>query len=170
MKLIEAMKRVKMNKEKIQDLQTKIGETCANLTHETPLYGTETPAKIREWSQSCLDLSQDNVKLLTQIQKTNLITSVTIEIGNKQVTKSIAEWVWRRREYSKIDLGTFSRMTDRNLKEGFMNTSTGQPMEVKIQRHYDPVKRDEKLAEFKSEPGLIDSSLEITNAVTDLID
>ena len=42
MKIIEAMKKVKQNDQKISDLQKKISETCANLSHETPVYGTET--------------------------------------------------------------------------------------------------------------------------------
>ena len=41
MKIIEAMKKVKMNEVKIADLQTRIGNHCANLSHETPVYGTE---------------------------------------------------------------------------------------------------------------------------------
>ncbi len=52
MKIIEAMKRVKANKEKIADLQAKIGNASAHMSHETPLY-QEPSAKIREWAQAC---------------------------------------------------------------------------------------------------------------------
>lgn len=170
MKLIEAMKRVKQNKEKIADLQAKIAGHCANLSHETPVYGTETPTKIREWLQGCTDLSQDNVQLLVAIQRTNLATAVTVTLGDTAVTKRIAEWVWRRREYAALDLATWSKLTDRGLKEGQANTSTGQPFELKIVRHFDPVQRDTKLALYKSEPHEIDAALEIINAITDLIE
>lgn len=169
MKIIEAMKKVKQNKEKIADLQGKISQVCANLSHETPLYGAETGTKVREWLQSCQDLSQENVKLLCSISKTNLATSVTIELGGKSVTKSIAEWVWRRREYANIDLLTFSKLTDRGLKEGQGNTSTGVPFEVKIVRHYDPSQRDAAMAMYKAEPHQIDAALEVVNATTDLV-
>lgn len=168
MKLIEAMKRVKSNKEKIADLQMKIANHCANLAHETPVYGTETPNKVREWVQSCTDLSQENVRLLLAIQRTNIATTVTVTLGDKSVTKTIAEWVWRRREYAALDLLTWSKLTDRGLKEGLAQTSTGQPFELKIVRHYDPVLRDANMAMFKGEPHDVDAALEITNAVTDL--
>jgi hypothetical protein len=168
MKIIEAMKQVKSNKEKIADLQLKIANTCANHTHETPLY-PDTKAKVSEWLQSCEDTARDNVGLLLAIQKTNLATNVTIELGGKSVTKCIAEWVWRRREYAAMDSMTWSKLTDRNLKEGFMPTSTGQQMEIKIVRHYDPVLRDSKLAMYRDEPHRIDAALEVVNATTELV-
>jgi hypothetical protein len=169
-KIIEAMKRVKSNKEKIADLQAKISQFCASLNYETPTYGAETPNKIREWLQSCNDLAQENIRLLCAIQRTNIATSVSVTLGEKAVTKSIAEWVWRRREYAALDLKTWQMLTDRNLKEGTTANSAGQPFDVKIVRHYDPVQRDKQVAMFKSEPHEIDAALEVVNAVTDLME
>jgi len=170
MKIIEAMKRVKANKEKITDLQTKIGQVSAHHAHETPLYGADTATKISEWAQSCDDLTQENIRLLTSIARTNLATQVTVTLSDKSVTKPIAEWIWRRREYAAVDLATWSKMTDRGLKEGHVQTSTGIPMEVKLVRNYDPERRDKKMAEYRSEPHEIDAALEVTNAITDLVD
>ena len=170
MKLIEAMKKVKNNKEKINDLHKQIGQHCANLNFETQLYGTETSNKIKEWMQSCGDLTQDNIKLLTGITKTNLVTAVTINIGGKTVTKNIAEWIWRRREYAALDLRTWSMLTDKGLKEGSTVASTGERMDVRIVRHYDPVVRDQMVAMYKQEAFEIDSTLEVTNAMTDLLE
>lgn len=169
MKLIEAMKEVKHNKEKVIDLQQKIKNHCANLSHETPMYGSETKTKVNEWLQSCTDLSQRNVDLLCAIQRTNLKTLVSVDLNGTKVTKSISAWVWRRREYALLDQSTWSLLTDRGLKEGSIKTSTETPFDVKLVRHFDPVKRDEKVVMYKSEPHLIDSALEITNAVTDLV-
>lgn len=170
MKIIEAMKRVKLNKEKIKDLQNKISINCANMSYETPQYGENTSEKIKEWIQSCVDLSQENIRLLCAIQKTNLQTDLTIELNNKQVTKTIAEWVWRRREYAALDFCTWSTLTDRNLKEGFSQDSLGKSIEVKIVRHYKPSERDEMKGMYRDEPKLIDAALEIMNATTDLIE
>lgn len=168
MKIIEAMKRVKNNLDKIKDLQEKIGSNCANMAMETPLYGNETVNKVNEWCQACDDISQENIRLLCSIQRTNLSTPVTIELGDKQVTKTISEWVWRRREYSKLDLNTWLKLTDRNLKEGFFINSVGQQQEAKIQRHYDPNKKDKMVETYRSETKCIDAALEIVNAITDL--
>jgi len=170
MKIIEAMKRVKANKEKIQDLQTRISQVSANLSYETPVYGTDTPAKIKEWAQSCEDTAQDNVKLLTAISRTNLQATATIVLGGVSVTKTLAEWIWRRREYAALDFKTWQGMTDRGLKEGKGGSSTGIEIEIKIVRHYDPKLRDEKLAMYRSEAHEIDSTLEVINAVTDLVE
>jgi hypothetical protein len=169
MKIIEAMKKVKANKEKVTDLRQKIGSICANLAHETKLYGTETAAKVKEFLQACDDISQENVRLLCAIQKTNLATSVTIELGGKQVTKTIAEWIWRRREYAAEDYQTWSVLTDRGIKEGQAQTTTGTPFELKLERHYDPVKRDEMIAMYRAERHQIDAALEVVNATTDLM-
>jgi hypothetical protein len=172
MKLIEAMKRVKANKEKIANLQQMIGSYSAHLSHETPVYGTETPEKITGWAQTCEDLGQENIRLLTAIARTNLATQVTVTLGEKRVTKPISEWIWRRREYAALDLITYQRMNDRNLKEGHMPSSVpgGTPVEVKIVRSYNPERRDKKVAEYQGEPHEIDATLEVTNAVTDLIE
>lgn len=170
MKIIEAMKRVKSNKEKIADLQKQIGQFCANLNFESPTYGIETANKVAEWLQGCDDLSKQNAKLLVAIQRTNLATPVTITLGEHSVTKSIAEWVWRRREYAALDLKTWMQLTDRNLKEGTGVNSSGTPVEIKLIRHYDPVRRDKMVAMYKSEPHEIDSALEVINAVTELVE
>jgi hypothetical protein len=172
MKLIEAMKRVKANKEKIAALQKMIGDFSAHLSHETPVYGNETPEKISGWAQACEDLTQENIRLLTAITRTNLQTEVTVKLAEKNVTKSIAEWIWRRREYAASDLLTWKMMGDRGLREGHLNSSVpgGASIEVKIVRNYNPERRDKKLAEYQSEPHEIDATLEVTNAVTELIE
>lgn len=170
MKIIEAMKRVKANKEKIADLQNRIGSVSAHLSHETPVYGPETREKIKEWAQSCDDLTKENVRLLTAIGRTNLATDVGITIGDRSVVKSIAEWIWRRREYAALDMATWQKMTDRGLREGQAQSSTGINLDIKLVRNYDPELRDKRIAEYKSEPHEIDAALEVVNAVTDLIE
>jgi len=172
MKLIEAMKRVKLNKEKIADLQNKIQQNAANTTLDTPLY-PEPRQKIDEWLQSCTDLSQECVRLVCAIQRTNLQTMAAIEVEpGLTATHSIAAWVWRRREYSQLDLKTWASLGDRGIKEGHMaSTVPGQvPIEVKIVRHYNPVLRDQKASMYRSEPSNIDAALEIVNATTDLVE
>lgn len=170
MKIIEAMKRVKANKEKIADLQKQIAQYCVNFDFETPTYGTETGNKVAEWLQGCDDISRQSAKLLVAIQRTNLVTLVTITLGENNVMKSIAEWIWRRREYAAIDMKTWQALTDRNLKDGMHTNSQGTPTMVKVVRHYDPVRRDKMAAMYKSEPHEIDAALEVINAVTDLIE
>lgn len=170
MKIIEAMKQVKANKEKIVELSERIKRNSAHLTIESPLYGDEQAAKIKEWTQTCLDISRDNIALLVRIAKTNMQTLVTITLGDNTVTKSISEWVWRRREYAAIDLAIWNMQQDRNLKEGSIQTSQGVMSEVKLIRYYDPAKRDAAMDILRREPHEIDGALEVINAVTDLVE
>lgn len=171
MKIIEAMKRVKANKEKIADLQNKIGTFCVNMSFETPQYGDKTGDQVKEWLQSAQDTVQENIRLLVAIAKTNAATVVSIKLGDNTVTKSISEWVWRRREYAALDLATWSKLTDRNLKEHQVQTAPGGPTtDVKIIRHYDPALRDKMIAMYRSEKLEIDAALEVANAMTDLVE
>lgn len=169
MKIIQAMKTIKANKEKILELQGRIKSNSAYLSIESPLYENQAD-KVREWTQICLDIARDNVELLVRIAKTNLATSVTIELApGKTATKTIAEWVWRRREYAACDQLTWQSQGDRGLKEQRIQSSPEMVTEVKIIRCYSPEARDAAMDALRREPSIIDGHLEVVNAVTDLL-
>lgn len=169
MKLIQAMKAIKDLQIKAQDIRGKIAVYCTDLTFETPTY-PDQKAQVSEWLQAHSDLMKEILKLRVSIQKTNILTPVTIELGGKQVTKTIAEWIHRRRDLAKYEQDAWGKLTDRGLKEGTAKNSTGSEVEVRLRRYYDPRERDTKVDLFRSEPSTIDSSLEVVNAVTDLIE
>lgn len=168
MKLIEAMKKIKDLQIKAEDYRKKVSTYCADQSHETPLYGADQKRKITEWIQGHADIIQEILKLRVAIQRTNLATSVTIELGGIQVTKSIAEWIHRRRDLAELDRLCWGGLGDRGLREGTILTSTGEKQEVKIRRYYDPAERDKQVELYRSEPSTIDSTLEVINAVTEL--
>lgn len=170
MKIIEAMKTVKANKDKVTDLKKRIQSSSANLSNETPLYGAETRKLIEGWLQSIHDTGAENIRLLTAIARTNLATKVTITLAGTAVTKNIAEWVWRRREYAQEDETAWRSLTDRNLKETRLMNSQNQIVDINIIRHFDPAKRDNIIDAYRNEPHLIDAALEVVNATTDLIE
>lgn len=170
MKIIEAMKQIKALSSKAEDLRDKIGKNCALLSFETPTYGNDQKAKIDEWLQSHSDVLKKILELRFAIQRTNIATNVTIELNGKQVTKTIAEWVHRRRDLAKLELEAWGKLGDRGLKEQNLQTTKDGPVtEVRIRRFFDPEQRDQKRNEFLMEPHLIDSTLEITNATTELV-
>ena len=169
MKLIEAMKKLKDLNVKAEDLRAKVALNCADLSLETPLYGADQKATVDGWIQAHTDILQEILKLRVGIQKTNIATSVTIEVGGKQVTKSIAEWIHRRRDLAKLDMDMWAKLGDRGLKEQNLQTAPGGAVtEVRIRRYYDPKERDTKLALYRSEPSVIDATLEVVNATTEL--
>lgn len=169
MKLIEAMKKIKMLQQKAEDIRNKIAAHSADLDFETPLYADQRK-QVAEWLQAHFDILQEILSLRVAIQRTNLATPVTITLGDKDVTKSIAEWIHRRRDLAGFDLQAWAKLSDRGLKEGTIQQSTGQTKEVKIRRYFDPVERDNKIELYRTEPHIIDSTLEVTNAITDLIE
>lgn len=169
MKLIEALKEVKANQDKIKDIQALIARNSAHLNIYTPEY-EDPKAKVAEWVQSCVDLSKRNIELLLAIQQTNLNTLVKIKLGDNVIEHSIAYWVWRRREYANIDFETFSKLTDKGLQDSKIRTnSDGQTADVKLVRNFDPAQRDKMLLIYKSEKAAIDAALEVANATTELV-
>ncbi len=163
------MKQVKDLQRKSEDLRTKISKCSADLDNETPLYANQREM-VDGWLQAHSDICKEILSLRIAIQRTNLVTMVTVDLGGKSVTKSIAEWIHRRRDLANQELAAYSMLTDRSLREGSIKQSTGEVKEVKLRRYYDPEKRDKMIDMYKSEPTLIDSKLEATNAVTDLME
>ena len=169
MKIIEAMKAVKDLSRKADDIADKVHTYCADHSHETARYGERQAEQITEWTQAHSDLIKEIARLKIAIQRTNLDTMVTIELGGVKVTKCIAEWVLRRRELAEKQREMWRRMNDRNLQEGFVTNSTGEKTMVKIRRYYDPRKRDVMVEMYHSEPSKIDGTLEVVNAVTEVV-
>ena len=175
MKLIEAMRQIEILSRKQSDLREKIKLHCVHTSLDTPMYGEKTRETVSGWLQGHEDISQEIARLKVAIMRTNIATMVPITIGGKVVEKSIAEWIVRRggkdkAGLAKADQDAWAQLTDRGMREGALNTSPNTVVEVKLIRNYDPPKRDEKLALYREEPALIDATLEIVNATTELLD
>jgi hypothetical protein len=170
-KLIEALKKTKELTIKAEDLRGKVSKHCAIPSNESAVYGADKQKlQIDEWIQAHSDVLKEILRLRIAIQKTNLATNVDIQLGGKTVTKTIAEWIHRRKDLSSIENSMWNSIGDRNIQEGTRTNSTGEKYEVKIVRFYDPKTRDEKVELFRTESGVIDRTLEVTNAITDLIE
>ena len=170
MKIIEALKSIKELQVKAKDLAAKIGQHSAHLSIENPVYPNQKE-QVSKWLQAHEDLTREIATLSRRLAKTNVTVEVPIKVGGNLVTHTIVEWILRRRLLAGMDQTAWLQLTDRNLKEGQVNTSgVGEPTKVSIVRCYDPVLRDEKVAAYKAEPGAIDVALETVNATTDLME
>lgn len=170
MKIIEAMKKVKDLQRKADDLKEKISKYCADLDCETPTYPDQR-REVSGWIQSTEDIYKEIEHLRVSIQKTNIETDVTIEIGGKFVIKKIAQWIHRRRDLAKAQESIWRALTDKGLKEtSVVQLTPNSPQSfVKKRLYFDPSERDKKIELYRSEPSIIDSTLEIINATTELI-
>lgn len=169
MKIIEALKKTKDLQKKAEDLRVKVRDHSALGDYETPKYKNQRQ-QVAEWIQSHSDILQEISRLRVAIQKTNFETFITIELEGKNITKCIAAWIHRRRDLADYELEMWQQLTDRGIREGMGKSVSGEPMEIKIVRFYDPETKDKKVAAYSEEPSLIDAKLEIANAVTDLIE
>jgi hypothetical protein len=178
MKLIEALKNIKRLKDKQHDLITKIKDHCADMDYETPFYGdTDTQQKaIDGWLQSVTDIGKEILSLNIRIQRTNLGTDVTIAIPKGEhsvdVTHSISAWILRRRSLNEIEQRAWAVLTNRGLSDRQIRASQTEkdPTEMKVRLYFDPAARDSMQRHLLDEYALIDSSLEVVNATTDLSD
>jgi hypothetical protein len=169
MKLIEALKKIKDLQRKADDIRELVKQHCAISTLETPTFENQYE-KVNGWIQSHSDLLKEILRLRVCIQRTNLDTQVTIEFENGKATKSIAEWIHRRRDLAGEELKMWAGLSDRGIREGDTQGPGGTIVNIKIVRYYDPDRTFEMRSSLKSEPMTIDSTLEVTNAVTDLIE
>lgn len=170
MKLIQAMKKLKDLNTKAEDLRKKVQMHSADLSIETPVY-PDQKRQVSEWIQSHGDILKEILHLRVSIQRTNIATPVSIEIDGKHISKSIAEWIHRRRDLAKLDMAMWQMLTDRNLKEQNIQTAPGGAVtEVRLRRYYEPAEKDRKVEVYRTEPSVIDATLEVVNATTDLIE
>jgi len=169
MKIIEALKQVKDLERKADDLVSKIKNHSALSNFQTPEY-PDQKKQVSEWVQAHCDVLKEIERLRLAIQRTNLGTEVSIELGGKTITKQIAAWIHRRRDLAGKQMQAWNALTDRNIQEGHSKTPSGDVVEIKIQRFYNPEERDKMMNILSGEASAIDSKLEIVNAVTDIIE
>ena len=91
MKLIEGLKKIKILIRKADDLCGLVKVNCALSNLESPKYGKDQTQTVSGWIQSHSDILKEISRLRVAIQRTNIDTMVVIELGEKQVKKSIAE-------------------------------------------------------------------------------
>lgn len=169
MKIIEALKQIKYLTKKCEDIQQKLAIHSADMEYENPPF-PDMKAKVSEWVQSHGDIVKEIGKLKFRVQKTNVLTSVSVPLDGITVTKTIYEWIQRRKDLSKLELNAWEKLTDRNLKDQNYQQTTGQQSLLKMRRYYDPSEKEKRVLQLKAEPVCIDTVLEITNCTTDLLE
>ena len=169
MKIIEALKQVKDLERKTNDIKERLQKYCADMDYETPVYQDQR-GQVSAWLQSYKDICREIGRLKFRLSKTNVNTNVTINIDGTDVTKSIVEWIERRKKLCALEKQGYAALSNRNLKDIRVQQSAGQIVEAKVRYYYDPLLRDKMLDILNAEPSLIDSKLEIINATTDLME
>jgi len=171
MKIIEALKQLKDLERKADDLQKKVMDHTAIMDFEDPVY-KDQHKKVRSWIDAFHGIQEEILRLHCAIQVTNLQTPVEIKISDaKAKTRTIAEWVIRRRKTAKREFNFWAHVNDRGLvTKPIVKKGQTEPEIAKVIRFYDPEERDTMVERLRAEDAAIDAALEIVNAKTDLIE
>jgi hypothetical protein len=166
-----ALKKKKSLFEKATDLRHRIGRLSAHMDNEKNPEGFSDPkGQVALWLQQHKDIINEIEDLTVHIQRTNILTNVTIIIGDKTITKSITGWVVRRQKLAEQEQAAWTMLSGKNLKPQVLNKDKeGKSEVVQVVYNYDARERDDKISLYRSEPSLIDSALETVNATTTLI-
>jgi hypothetical protein len=185
MKIVQAIKAIKDIQKQIDDLMDKVQKYSSDEDDQDPVYGTveKQTDQISSWMQAIRDLNAEIERLDYCIKKTNVITMVTIKLGDKEIKKPIASWIKRgqssigKRGNKRLSLSESDLRAWQCLRENTGRTETkvvkgkdGGDVVVKFRRYWDPKKRDEMMKLYASEPSIIDGVLEEVNATVDLIE
>lgn len=169
MKIIEALKQTKDLVRKANDICEKVKHFSADMDYETAIY-PDQKSQVSEWIQAYKDIVREIGRLKFCIQKTNVTTRITINIDGNDITKSISEWIERRKTLATMEKQVWTALTNRGLKDLRLQQSAGQIVDAKVRYYYDAKLKDRMTEILSAEPSLIDGKLEIVNAITDLIE
>lgn len=169
MKIIEALKKIKYLTTKAADYRQKIGLYSADMDFDQPPF-PDMKSKVSELLQGHADIVKEICNLKHKVQKTNCLHNLTIELNNTQVTKTLYEWIQRRRELSALELSAWNQLTDKGLSDKQYQQTTGAVGTVKMRRYYDPAEKAKKVDQLKYEPVAIDAALEMANCTVDLLE
>lgn len=164
MKIVEAMKELKLIEKKMDKNNNSIQKYSSQPSNERPYFQDENSQRkeIKNLVQSNIDLLNNYLELKKRIEKTNLETEVEFD-GRKY---TVSELLVLKRRLSKIMIDTFDSMNDTNARQNMMRVTDNT---IKIERFYDEREKNEGLRKWQDFYDNIDSRLEVVNATTDII-
>ena len=172
MKIVEALKGLRVIEKKIKKNTEQIGEYSSILSNEKSLFGDEKgqEKKVRELIQSNQDLLTYYLKVKRAIEKTNLVA--TVEVGGVKYTLSDALTI--KRKMARHMLDTYNALSTRtgDAKLGMRRMSvSGDPNQIiSVLRMYQETDKLDGLTKWQDLYDNLESRLEVINATTDLVE
>lgn len=166
MKIIEALKELKLIIKKIWAAQEWIGKLNCLLSNEKPMVGSSDKDQAKEVHslvQSIFDLEKNYVKLKGSIESTNNNTKVSIEWEERTIT----EWLTTLRNTYSIVKQTANYLNT-NRAQKLLQSMPNKEW-VEIIPCYDYVKMTDVFGKYMNKVEKISSTLEVINATTELI-
>jgi len=169
MKIIEGMKKIKINEKRITRNCDQITRYSSLLDTEKPFFDSEDVQKkeVKSLVQSSKDLINECIKLKQRIEKTNLET--VIEFNGEQF--AISALLMLKRKYGALLINIFNSLNDGEARKRFRGLAA-QPNEKRptIIRLFREEDKNKELQNIYDLLDNITSRLEVINATTELLD
>lgn len=167
MKIVEALKRLKVIEKRIADNTVKITQYSSIVSAEKPAFGTEDAQKdeINKLIQSSTDLYEEYLSLKSRIDRTNL--GVEVEIDGRKYT--LNDLLTIKRKLARLMMGVYSALNTRTAEERILSFRRMNATEkAQVIQLYDENLKNENLRKWQDLYDNIDSRLEVFNATFDL--
>ena len=169
MKIIEAMKELRLIEKKIATNCTRITQYASAVSTEKLPFGSEEDqrSEVKSLVQANADLFARYLELKQRIEQTNLITRV--KLAGKEW--SISQLLVIRRKLGQPMLATYNSLNDREARSRMRSAVSGvEGKGVHVIQLYDEREKNERLNYWQDFLESIDARLEVVNATTELSD
>lgn len=168
MKIIEALKKLRVIEKRIQSTTEEVNQYASALTTERLPYGTEEDQKreVKSRLQSTKDLFQEYLELKSRIEKTNL--EVQVEVDGR--TYSLSQLLVIKRKMAKQMMGVYSALNTDQADRRLRHAAALAGQSPQVVRLFDESEKNDNLRKWMELYDNIDSRLEVINATTDLIE
>lgn len=171
MKIIEAMKRLKVIAKRMEDNTKRINEYASILSTDRPSFGSEDEQRkeVKALIQANWDLVKEYLRTKQDIELTNLKT--TLEIDGVKYT--LSELLVIKRKLAKSMMNTYSALNDQatmcRIGIGLGRNQSAEGKTPVIEKLYDERERIDGLRKWQDLYDNIESRLEVVNATTDIV-
>lgn len=166
MKIIEAMKKLRLIEKRLADNATRIQLYSSGISTEIPHFETveAQKAEVQKLIQENVDLVNTYMELKRQIDYTNIATRVSY--GGK--IYALSDLLWLKRKLGNALQNTFNALNEQqaNTRMRTAHPIAGTP--IQILRFYDEKKKHEHLAKIQTMMSELDGRLEVVNSTTEL--
>jgi len=168
MKLIEAMKELKLVEKRMEKNREQITQYSSGLSNEKEIFGSEQKQidEVKSLLQANVDLFNRYLYLKRSIERTNLETKVEFSVGTYSISELLA--IKRRLQHGVIN--TFKALNTQSAEARMRTIKIPDNVEVKVVRYYREEEKNILLKSWMEFFENIDGRLEVVNATTDLID
>ena len=169
MKIIEALKKLKVIEKRMEKNRVQITQYASMISTERPIFDTEEKQRkeVSSLIQANIDLMKEYLSLKGKIEKTNI--TVTVEMGGVQYT--LSDLLLIKRKMAKVMMSTYEALNpstgQSKMRHASISSGERAPQVVQL---YDEKDKITGLDKWQDLYHNIDSRLEVINATTDLVE